>query len=137
MHGLCIEHPAVLRARIILLVARCLRHFTFHRADQATHRHRAPRLTWVSDNTERMAVATAALQDPSCPSILSRGAPWQSPLSPPDVGTATAGQGNWSLSCGRSAGPRRTAQCCRWLPACRRSSKAPVTSLELFFPSEK
>lgn len=48
-------HPAVLRARIFLLGASHLRHFTFHRADQATHWHRALHLTWVSDNPERVA----------------------------------------------------------------------------------
>ena len=90
MCRLCIEHPAVLGVRIILLVARCLRHstfhsvriilllvairlrhFAFHRAHQGMHWHRTLHLTWVSDNLERAAGCWQHRCVPS-PSVLPR-----------------------------------------------------------------
>lgn len=80
--------------------------------------------------------ATTAPQDPSA-WVFCRAC-WQASSSPPpDVGTATAGQGSISFSHSRDPRLGKPDLRCHSVPACRHSPRAQETSPELFCSSEK
>lgn len=131
------RHFTLHRMRIIfLLMASCLRRFSFHRADEAAH------------GTELCAspgfqITQSKHADLACPqsvgaTTMSHGARQQPSTSlptSPDVGTTHLA---------KEIAPSPAAEVhgqgghpCRWVPACRCSSTAPVTSPELHFPSEQ